>query len=262
MNASWATIVDKIYVITTSKSDRLKDFIQSMPFDHNLIKVHNMQIKEEFQVQHYPNTGNYKNEKTTNAFKTVFKDAIDYGYNKVLIFEDDARFDSRVSKDTVQKILNWIQTNDWDFFFLGHLAIGPQFMTNEYIVRTHGSLLNHAVCYSRKMLLLLYNHLQVTNQIKWNYFHPRNHNKPYYSNDDFIRVECPHVKAYACRPTLFYQCIETPDIVKARKAGIFPGSKIEDWQNSVNDSVIGVTGLIILIPLIILIVLIVALIPN
>ena len=83
---SWETIVDKIYVITTSdKPERLTEFLRSIPFSHMLLKVHKMQRKEKF-IQNYQILKKMKIVKKLKKIKTAKKIKIVKKLKKLMIF--------------------------------------------------------------------------------------------------------------------------------------------------------------------------------
>jgi hypothetical protein len=242
---SWNNIVDKIYVITTSdKPERFKEFIKNLPFDHNLLKVHTMVKRENFENEYFPNRD------CEYAHKMVAQDAFKNDYNRILVFEDDARLSNKITPEKIAKILSWIKNNDWDILYLGHICIHPSFIINDYIIRTNGSLETHAICYNRKIIQTLIN---IEYGGEFDYFAKRNHKEKYYSLDNFFRLECPYVKAYAVKPTMFYQNNYSIDKKNIReKFGLFKNSSEENFDDNVNDTVLFISFLIIFIPLIII----------
>lgn len=243
---SWNSIVDKIYLITTSdKQERFTEFIDNLPFDHSLLKVHTMvKNSEHFQNEYY------QNHDCQYAHKIVAQDALKNNYNKILVFEDDARMSKKITPELVTKMLSWIKNNDWDIFYLGHVCVHPSFLVNDYIMKTNGSLETHAICYNRKIMQILVN---IEYGADFDYFAKRNHKDKYSSLDNFFRLECPHVKAYAVKPTMFYQNNYSADKKKIRENfGMFTKSNEEDFDDDVNDAMLSVTFLIIFIPLIII----------
>ncbi len=248
---SWNNIVDKIYLITTSdKQERFNDFIKNLPFDHSLLKVHIMIKKNEyFQNEYYPNRD------CEYAHKVVAKDALKNGYNKILVFEDDARISKKMTPKLLNKMLSWIKNNDWDILYMGHVTIHPAFLVNDYIIRTNGSLETHAICYNRKIMEILVN---IEYGTDFNYFAKRDHKNKYSSLDNFFRLECPHVKAYAVKPTMFYQNNYSADKKKIRENfGMFKNSSEENFDDDVNDTILAITFLIIFIPLILFLIIII-----
>jgi hypothetical protein len=266
---SWYDIIDKIYLLTTSKTTRIDSFmknIQNVSIDPKVIKVimmeiggtykninkYDIQYEKDLEVDSNIPKDKMHHLKAGYSYKLICKDALSKGYNKILIFEDDAELID-ISKDKIDKILKWIKNNDWDLFYLGHIAAAPQFLINNYIVRTCGSVQCHAVCYNKKIMELISSKFKAG--ADFNYFQIRDHSKEYFSIDNFLRVECLHIKAYACRPSIFYQNVETFEIGEARKFGIYPDSSISNWANDVNNCILWVSYLIILIPIIFLIIL-------
>ena len=241
---SWDTIVDKIYVITTSdKQERFNDFIENLPFDHSILKVHTMVKKETFQNEYYPN------KDCEYAHKLVAQDAIKNNYNKILVFEDDARLSKKMTPELINKMLKWIKSNEWDILYLGHVCVHPSFLVNDYILKTNGSLETHAICYNRKIMNIL---VGIEYEGDFNYFAKRDHKGKYSSLDNFFRLECPHVNAYAVKPTMFYQNNFSEDKKKIRENfGMFINSTEEDFDDNVNDAILSVTFLLIFIPIIV-----------
>lgn len=251
---SWSTIVDKIYVITTSdKPERLREFIKDIPFDHNLLKVHTM-IKKETFSENYENA-NYPNKDCEHAHTMVAKDALKNGYNKILVFEDDARYSKKMTKELEKKILNWIQNNNWDIVYLGHVLAAPALIVNDHIIQTLGSLQTHAMCYNRKIMNLLVN---VKYGAEFDYFMIRDHSKKYFTIDNFLRIEAPYIKAYATKPNMFYQNnFSKPKREIRENFGVYPNEPVDEWDDKVNDTLLFLTVFFIfIIPMIIIVVII------
>ena len=57
-----------------------------------------------------------------NNHKFIINYAKEKGYKNVLIFEDDARFIKNVSEKKIKRIVNWLNTHEWDIFFLGAIV--------------------------------------------------------------------------------------------------------------------------------------------
>lgn len=83
----------------------------------------------------------------------VIQDAFDKGYQNVLVFEDDARFDSPMGnfKEKLNRIIQWLSKNQWDIFYFGCTVYPPLFnrkITNE-IDKTMFPMASHAYAISR-----------------------------------------------------------------------------------------------------------------
>jgi hypothetical protein len=254
---SFENIVDRIYVITTDiNSTRFKGFITSVPFKLELLTVIENRTKDIIPIQgpkgplgpkymFKENVGTNILQKNGYAHQLVCIDALENNYKKILLFEDDARFTKSIDTKTMYNIFNWMNNNYWDIFFLGHYPTGLQFVVNKYITRTISSMGVHAVCYGTKIMQLLLN--LNYDKHEFNYFQIRDHKNNHNGLDDIIRLECPHLKAYACRPNMFYQYIEPVGVLNVRNFGIFKNVKIEEWPDKVAEATIIITALIFVI---------------
>jgi len=63
---------------------------------------------EHFQNEYYPNRD------CEHAHKIVAQDALKNNYNKILVFEDDARLSKKITPELLGKMLSWIKNNNWD----------------------------------------------------------------------------------------------------------------------------------------------------
>jgi len=69
--------------------------------------------------------------------------------NRILIFEDDARFDMLFNSKKIKKILGWLEKNDQcNILYLGSLPF-LSYPVNSYILKTYKPYLIHCYCLNR-----------------------------------------------------------------------------------------------------------------
>lgn len=86
-----------------------------------------------------------------NHYNAIIK-AYDDGVSNLLIFEDDAVFDTPIDYDLLYKITTWLKSNDWDVFYFGQLAFPNPFMypvSTFGIFRIFNQVLAHAYALNR-----------------------------------------------------------------------------------------------------------------
>ena len=68
---------------------------------------------------------------------------------RILIFEDDARFNMPFNFKKIKKVLNWLEKNDQcEILYFGSLAF-LSYPVNSYILKTHKPYLIHCYCLNR-----------------------------------------------------------------------------------------------------------------
>ena len=94
-----------------------------------------------------------KNNVCENLFINTYltlKKAYDNNLNNVVILEDDSRFELPINKKKISHILNWMNNNEWDLFYLGHLPLIPlNIFKTKYIVKPSKPLLTHSIIFSK-----------------------------------------------------------------------------------------------------------------
>jgi hypothetical protein len=257
----WKETFDKIYLLTCEKTkERVDGFLNSIPFDPKLVEIYDNKVKLKDIVIKHPKHKQYKGILTSIGHNNIIKKALDEGYSRILIFEDDARF-KNISPDLIIKILTWIQNNDWDVFFLGRYQGVIQFHVNNYIVRTFGAGGAHAWCLNKKTMkmLLKNNYGSVYNTPLSMVFEPNGCNPndeicETSTVDEFIFKEARNLKLYACTPVVFYQSIRPLHIIEMQdKYKILPQTRIEYLDDTMSDISTCISyGIIIIIMIIVI----------
>lgn len=88
---------------------------------------------------------------TSNHFSMIEK-AYNLGLNRILILEDDARFDMPINIDKLKRVETWLNENDWDIFYFGSCP-WPVMIYIPYsrdIVKTPSPQLAHSYLLNRK----------------------------------------------------------------------------------------------------------------
>lgn len=184
--------------------------------------------------------------KNSYAHKTICKHAQMNKYKRILIFEDDAMKTNNVSKKTWEYVSNWIKNNDWDIFFLGHVAQGLIFPINEHVNRTFGSVQTHAFCLNEKMIDRVINFYNPSNEAPNILKKQNKKGKKHGLIDAFLRSECMNKRAYTASPNLYYQKREVPEIVIGRKI-LFSNASVQDWPEKINNLILCISIILCLI---------------
>jgi len=252
--------VDHVFVITTNKHNRINNFLNKYPFDKNnltVIIINNNKLSQDpnyDKIIKIDDINGTMPEKVAYAHKYVCKIALG-NFKKILVFEDDAELAPYYTNTMIEKVLNWIKKNNFDLYFLGHVPTNLQIIINQHTVKTLGSMESHAVCYSEKVMKLIVNKMNIIPNSKVNLLKFKNDSNDSHI-DDFLRIECKFLKAYACYPIMFYQNVHPQGVLEAIQLGIFSNYPTEQWTNAVSDTVITLSQIIyIVIIMIILLVL-------
>lgn len=133
--------VDLAIVLTMENSSR--KFEDSVLL--NLAPLTYVQINKGFKKCNKPGVTN-PTEDVKHAFKNVCKLTIDY--NNIIIFEDDAVFNTNYSVDEFKNIDNFISKENFDIYSLGSISFNMPFSPDHKLMITPVGAC-HAVIYSR-----------------------------------------------------------------------------------------------------------------
>lgn len=129
---------DAIYCISGINSKR-RDIAKKRLNDANI----NFEFFDAIMIPENGNKGCYK------SHQTIWKNAYNKGYSKILIFEDDLLFLEKPNFKEINRILN--KLSDWEIFYLGHSPLWFTKINEKYnnkdIIKTisfalHGYILN------------------------------------------------------------------------------------------------------------------------
>jgi len=83
---------------------------------------------------------------------TLIKKGYDAGHNNIIIFEDDARFSLPFKVKRFNKVVDWLDKNNWDIFYLGYCQwpILVSWIVTQHIVKLTRPYAAHAYCLSRQ----------------------------------------------------------------------------------------------------------------
>lgn len=129
----------------------------------------------------------------------IFDDAIESGYDRILIFEDDVEFFPDAYTN-LEKSLNELPS-DWDMFYLGaNLDAYPAYEISEHIAKLVGAYSTHAYAIRRNLFQTLFD-INSDTSIK--------HNDVYYSQNIHPNYNC-----YLAMPLIAGQRESYSDIQK------------------------------------------------
>jgi len=207
-------IIDRAVCITTNNSDRIDDFIKdskrvglNVDIDFNS-RVERSEICSPLKIMkvHASCCDNTCQSLTKNHLRLI-KESYDKGHQRILIFEDDARWNKPLDKNKLKRSLQWIEENDPDIFFFGYVSY-PNVLgrsVNKDIVQTFNPLLSHAYILNRKAMNFILN----------------DYNKIIEENiaiDNYYAYYTSKMKKYAVFPSLNYQCAEPYYFKKTKEA--------------------------------------------
>lgn len=142
-----------------------------------------------------------------NTYLTL-KKAYDNNLNNVVILEDDARFVLPMDKNKISHILDWMNKNEWDLFYLGHVSYIPfSILKTKHIVKPLKPVLAHSIIFSKTGIY------KVLHAIEYVLLHDRDK----IEHVDRFYTTIPGLKKYSVlpsicnqnkRPTLLYKHIK------------------------------------------------------
>jgi hypothetical protein len=85
-----------------------------------------------------------------NMFQLA-KKGYDEGHERIIIFEDDARFKLPFSYKKMSKAIKWLNSHDWDIFYLGYCQwpMLVSWIVTSSVVKLTSPLCLHGYCLSR-----------------------------------------------------------------------------------------------------------------
>ena len=203
---------NSVEVFTTSKSDRIKPFLENMKSAHfNLNKINitltrRQEVKTKtncsiFEIGFVKKSGGCCDEccQACNQNQiNLVKKAYESGQQNVLIFEDDARWNLPLNVPKIKSAINWLKNNEdkWDTFYFGsmHLLSYP---VTKSVLRSHYPALCHAYAVNRTGMKKILD--KVTPD--WHY--------------DAQIGQMKGLRKYVLYPSLCHQCIAPRDYRKS-----------------------------------------------
>lgn len=197
--------VDRAVCLSTDDSDRLNDFIEDskrVGLDVEIVynsRVSRSKVCPPLQMILVDNTsccGNTCQSLTKNHLK-VIRESYDSGDQRILIFEDDARWANPLDMDKLKRVVEWIKENNPDIFFFGYVSYPNFFGTsvNKDILHLNNPLLAHAYILNRNaMSSILEDYDKIVNESV--------------SIDSYYAHFTPELNKYGSFPSLNYQCVE------------------------------------------------------
>lgn len=162
MNNRW-DYFDRIYILTVEKIKTLKPLLNNF----KKVGIKGVEIKKFDRVGEI-------NAETDVSFSDILKikgcgsictdlskhyhailsEAYSKGYQKIVIFEDDAKFDLPFNKLKFDRIILWLEKNYWEMFFFGSICYPNIFNlpVNRDIAWSNRPLELHAAAYSRNAM--------------------------------------------------------------------------------------------------------------
>ena len=157
------SIFDSIEVITVPESTRMAGLIENLEAAQFNMKDVNINTFERVKTNTKKNYSMFTVPfiKTDCCCDDVCKDTgrhhidiIKKAYanplkKRILIFEDDARFNMPFNFKKIKKVLNWLEKNDQcEILYFGSLPF-LSYPVNSYILKTHKPYLIHCYCLNR-----------------------------------------------------------------------------------------------------------------
>lgn len=196
--------VDRAVCLTVEDSDRIDDFLEDskrVGLDVEIIynsRVLRSKVCHPMEmVRNSPSCCKSTCQSLTKNHLNIIRESYESGKERVLIFEDDARWVESLDMDKMKRVLGWVKENNPDIFFFGYLCY-PNFFgssVNEDILQLRNPLLAHAYILNRnamKTILEDYNKIVRENISIDNYY-------AYFTSD---------LDKYGSFPSLNYQCVE------------------------------------------------------
>ncbi len=155
---------DRVYVITIPGSkliDRLKtnfeainltkyEIIEFTPAAKTINDGSNAKDLSVYDIMNH-NVCDDTCQNITNNHCSLIQKCYDDDVNDVLIFEDDAEFELPINEKKLERVREWMKTNEWDMFFFGYCNFTNPFIypITTDIVRLPMPYLAHAYALSR-----------------------------------------------------------------------------------------------------------------
>lgn len=101
-------------------------------------------------------------ENIGNNHLNLIKRAYTQNLDNVLIFEDDACFEFPLDIQKLERVENWLKTNEWDMFYLGYCAypIPVLVPVNKDIVKIYSPYLAHSYAINRSGINYIIDNLE------------------------------------------------------------------------------------------------------
>ena len=200
---------DKWYIITLENRDT-SDIINNLK-SVGITKYEPLFYKPIDKKNTINDNVTCKNNACENLFINTYitlKKAYDNNLNNVVILEDDARFVLPMDKNKISHILDWMNKNEWDLFYLGHVSCIPfSILKTKHIVKPLKPILAHSIIFSKTGIY------KVLNAMEYVLLHDRDK----IEHVDRFYNKIPNLKKYAVlpsicnqnkRPTLLYKHIK------------------------------------------------------
>lgn len=89
------------------------------------------------------------------TMKALFRDCLDKGYERILVFEDDVYFTEpkEVLNQTMSDCVEWLSENDWGTFHLGlqHVRLFDKLIA-PHVLRVNCGYSTHAIAYNKHFM--------------------------------------------------------------------------------------------------------------
>ena len=147
------SIVDHIYCLSAENSKR-RPIVQQRLIDAQMTPF---TFYPAIMDKSNPTKGCYL------SHNAIWRHALDNGYSRILIFEDDVIFNRQLTTEDYQDIKYIIDTKQWMVFFLGHLPLTMKETSNKRVFLVH-SLCTHAYIINCSYIpyLLSFNYKKLT----------------------------------------------------------------------------------------------------
>lgn len=101
-------------------------------------------------------------ENIGNNHLSLIKQAYTLNLKNVLIFEDDALFEFPLDFDKLERVKNWLSTNQWDMFYFGYCSYPLPLILpiNRDVIKIYSPYLAHAYAINKTGINYIMNNLE------------------------------------------------------------------------------------------------------
>ena len=197
MSLSSLDSFDKWYIITLENRDT-SDIINNLK-NIGVSKYEALFYKPIDKNNTLNDKWSCKNNVCENIFINTYltlKKAYNNNLNNVVILEDDARFEIPLDKNKISHILDWMNKNEWDLFYLGHFPLIPiSIFKTKYILKPIKPISSHAIIFSKAGIY------KALHAMEYVLLHDRDN----IHHIDFFYNKIPNLKKYTVFPSICNQ---------------------------------------------------------
>ena len=211
---------DKVYIISVKNSPlipQIKNEIKDLRIPQNKIKWYitpKLPGKNENLVDECRLCCGKVCQEINRKYRNIYKDALKNNYENIMIFEDDARFNTPLPISKIQSSIKWIKENQdkWDIFYFGYASELPLKKINSDVVKIGSAKLAHAHAINSKCLQKLIHIIDKNNEFWKNNQSIKKNKYKHFAYDSFIypvHIDAIYAynnfKKYGTYPSISYQ---------------------------------------------------------